>query len=173
VAPVEDETSVCPYCKVQLKWESVIPIDKDDFRFQKQITQIIKNDGEAEDICTFPMTQVNGGATEIITASPQLPFKPHRIFIPKVHAQYFCVNEFRIGRTWQIQVTSAPIPAVTFSEDDINPRLNCDTCMPGQVISLSVTNLTVMVATISAILKGKIIRSEDLPKPKGYGRFNL
>lgn len=161
VAPVEEGAIICRYCNVRLKWEAVIPIDRDDFRMKfesaPKSSHTYKEDGQ---YLPFPTVAVPGGSSSSLSAIAQLPFKPARLVVPAEMAEGFYISDFRIGNRSNL-ISPTSIPATLFTPDKIGLGMGMDTIMPGMMTTLVVINMTAMTRNFTAVLEGKVFNGND------------
>jgi hypothetical protein len=77
--------------------------------------------------------------TQVLRASPQVPFKGRRLIIPSDVAGALQINQFVVGKN-PVLVSSDPVSARAYTEVGVGVDLNMDTAQIAQVISLSMTN---------------------------------
>jgi len=106
-----------------------------------------------EFVIGFGPTPITGLSTAIFQAQPQLIFRGSRLIVPSSLANFFSINDIRVGKDSQA-VSSNPIPAAAFSELAVGVNLGLDTATPGIIMTISVSNTNTMTQTFSAALIG-------------------
>ena len=99
---------------------------------------------------------VQPGATVDIIARPQEIFRGRRLVIPSSIAQFFMVEDVKVGRTSQF-VSSGRQPALVFSELSTGDNLSLKTCSPGMDIVLKVTNVSEEEVNFDSALIGDVV----------------
>lgn len=99
---------------------------------------------EVEQMMPFEQLSADllAGASVELKATPELPAKLIRLFIPTSVAQYLAVVDCKIGVKSQLVGTSGPIPALVFCENSTNNRINGDTCAVVQPVKLTIKNIS-------------------------------
>lgn len=93
----------------------------------------------------FFQPAVPAAATVIVTARPQVIFRPRRLMVPLRMgghdiAENFSILDIRIGKNSQL-VSAEELPATIFSERSIESSMTLDTANIGHDISITVRNL--------------------------------
>jgi hypothetical protein len=102
------------------------------------------------------LAAVQPGATVDIIARPQEIFRGRRLVIPSTIAQFFMVEDVKVGRTSQF-VSSGRQPALVFSELSTGDNLSLKTCSPGMDIVLKVTNISEEEINFDSALIGDVV----------------
>lgn len=98
------------------------------------------------------VTNIGAGASAVISASPQLPFKIERLVTPVTG---FSINNISVGTVSQF-VAAGAIPSEVFSADAVGVALRGDTAVPGVQVQLTVTNNGGAAADFSGALIGLV-----------------
>jgi hypothetical protein len=100
-----------------------------------------KQDRDAqEQVLPFPATSVSAATTATILAFPQRKFRTERFVVSSQIAEFFTINDLRIGRE-SMMVSVGQAPAQGFAEVGVGVRLRGYTANLGNTIGLDVTNL--------------------------------
>jgi hypothetical protein len=82
---------------------------------------------------------VVAAATVVITARPQIVFRPDRFVVAATIAASFTINDLRIGKNSQF-VSGGGISAEIYSSIAVGTKMKLDTCQTGQDVTLNITN---------------------------------
>lgn len=93
-----------------------------------------------EQVLPFPATNVLASATATILAFPQRRFRTERFVVSSQIAEFFTINDLRIGRE-SMMVSVGQAPAQGFAEVGVGVRLRGYTANLGNTIGLDVTNV--------------------------------
>lgn len=89
-------------------------------------------------------------ATQTVTLTPGVPYKPNRFSIPQAIAQSFVMSVFQIGQT-SLLINGNQVPCEAFSDLAYNPRgWKLPTIQLGQPASLAFIN----VSGVDQVLRG-------------------
>jgi hypothetical protein len=102
-------------------------------------------------------TTVAAGATSVITASPQRPFRPERFVVQSAITGSFLINDITVGADSQFVSKSGAIPADVFANNAVGTRLKGTSAVPGVQIQISVTNTTGGALRFLAALIGEAL----------------
>lgn len=103
--------------------------------------------GAQEQVLPFPATNVLASATATILAFPQRMFRTERFVVSSQIAEFFTINDLRIGRD-SMMVAVGQAPAQGFAEVGVGVRLRGYTANLGNTIGLDVTNIDAAAAHI-------------------------
>jgi hypothetical protein len=98
---------------------------------------------------------IAAGATEQITARPQVLFKGQRLVVPSDIAGNFILEDLKVGKDSQF-VADGPIPCRVLQENATNVDFDLDTAQISQDVTLIVTNIGGAPATFRASMWGKV-----------------
>ena len=98
------------------------------------------------------ITNIGAGATVIIRANPQLPFKIERITTPTVG---MTIDNIQVGTVSQF-VAAGAVPTEVFAANAVAVQLKGDTAVPGVDIAVTVTNPGAAAANFSGALIGLV-----------------
>jgi len=104
----------------------------------------------------FPTTTIAAGASAVINAQPQVPFRGRRLIIPSDIAGSILITDLKIGKNSMFP-TSNPVPGRAFTELGVGVDLNLDTAQISQIVSISVTNTSGAALDFNAALIGTAI----------------
>lgn len=107
----------------------------------------------------LPVGQVTlaAGASTILSAIPQRPFRCERLVITTNGAPNdVLVTDVRVGATPQF-VASGSVAADMFQATAVGSSLRGDTAQPGITVSVSVTNTSAAPLTINAAIVGEAL----------------
>lgn len=96
--------------------------------------------GAQEQVLPFPATNVAAGSTATILAFPQRMFRTERFVVSSQIAEFFTINDLRIGRE-SMMVAVGQAPAQGFAEVGVGVRLRGYTANLGNTIGLDVSNI--------------------------------
>lgn len=99
-----------------------------------------QNRDAQEQVLPFPATNVAASATATILAFPQRKFRTERFVVSSQIAEFFTINDLRIGRE-SMMVAVGQAPAQGFAEVGVGVRLRGYTANLGNTIGLDVTNI--------------------------------
>lgn len=99
-----------------------------------------QNRDAQEQVLPFPATNVLASATATILAFPQRKFRTERFVVSSQIAEFFTINDLRIGRE-SMMVAVGQAPAQGFAEVGVGVRLRGYTANLGNTIGLDVTNI--------------------------------
>ena len=72
---------------------------------------------------------------------PQVLFRGTRLIVGSAIAQFFTIDDIKVGRTSQFVATGSQ-PAEAFKDTATGDNVSLDTCRPGMDIVLQVTNVS-------------------------------
>ena len=98
------------------------------------------------------VTNIAAGATVIIRANPQLPFKVERIITPTTG---MTIDNIQVGTVSQF-VAAGAVPTEVFQPDAVAVGLKGDTAVPGVDVAITVTNPGGLAADFSGALIGLV-----------------
>ncbi|MEQ9076254.1 MAG: hypothetical protein RLP09_20520 [Sandaracinaceae bacterium] len=101
-------------------------------------------------------TPIAPGETRVLTARPQVVFRPERLTVAARLAEYFRINAVRVGNVNQFAASGA-VPAEAFSGTSPMPIGNT-TAHPGHDITIEVTNTTSSPQEFSAAMSGPALQ---------------
>ena len=96
---------------------------------------------------------VAAAATQAVVSSPQRLFRPTRIAVPATVAPNFLINSLFIGTNNQF-LNATGVHAETLSTSSQDVYMKMDTAQINSVISMSVTNLSLVATRFFATLFG-------------------
>jgi hypothetical protein len=96
---------------------------------------------------------IAGGATAVLKAQPQVPFKGRRLIIPSDVAGALIINNLIVGKN-PVLVSADPVAARAYTELGVGVDLNMDTAQISQLISLSMTNTSGASVSVTPTLIG-------------------
>lgn len=96
---------------------------------------------------------IAAGAQQVITITPQKPFRPEGLIVDPGCAPNFLILDVRVGTDSQF-VSAAAIPASIFVPNSMNIGLRGDTCNPGISITISVQNISLAASRFLGGLVG-------------------
>lgn len=108
-------------------------------------------------ILGFTFLQVAAGATQVLTAAPQWPFRPYRLVVPSSIAPLVLINTLNVGQQPAFAADGS-VSAETFSEVAWGTHILLDSASPGINITLSVTNLSAGPLDIRVTMLGDAAR---------------
>lgn len=97
-------------------------------------------------------TSIAAGATAIISALPQLPFKLERLSTP---AQGLVIDNIQVGTVSQF-VAAGAVASEVFGTTATGVALRGDTAVPGVAIQITVSNPTAAAVVFSGALIGLV-----------------
>ena len=101
-------------------------------------------------------TPIAPGETRVLTARPQVVFRPNQFQVAGRIAEYFRINAIRIGNQNQFAASGA-VPAEAFSGHAPMPIGNT-TAHPGHDIAIEVTNISSSPQDFSAAMSGPALQ---------------
>lgn len=104
----------------------------------------------------FVYLQVAAGSSQVVSARPQVLFRPTRLVIPTAVAPLFSVDDIKIGNRSQL-VAAGPVPAEAFSPSAFNTPLRMDTCQVSMEIILQISNLSAAPTDFRAAMFGDAV----------------
>lgn len=99
---------------------------------------------------------IAGGTSQVLKASPQVPFKARRLIIPSDVAGALVITNFVIGKN-PVLVSADPVAARAYTELGVGVDLNCDTAQISQLISLSMQNTSGASVSVTPTLIGSAV----------------
>lgn len=106
-----------------------------------------QNRDAQEQVLPFPATNVALSSTATILAFPQRKFRTERFVVSSQIAEFFTINDLRIGRE-SMMVAVGQAPAQGFAEVGVGVRLRGYTANLGNTIGLDVTNIDATAAHV-------------------------
>jgi len=97
-------------------------------------------------------TSIGAGATAIISANPQLPFRVDRLVTPSTG---LLIDNLAVGTVSQF-VAAGSVPVEVFSPDAVDVNLKGDTAVPGVSVQITVSNPTAGALTFSGAIIGTV-----------------
>jgi hypothetical protein len=107
-------------------------------------------------IVGFVYLQVAGGSSQVVTARPQVLFRPKRLLVPAAIASFFSIDDIKIGNRSQF-VAAGPVPAEAFAPSAFGAALRMDTCQVSMEIILQVSNLSLAATDFRAAMFGDAV----------------
>lgn len=98
-------------------------------------------------------TIIGPGATAIITANPQLPFRVNRLVT--AGGAGLLIDNVQVGTVSQF-VAAGSVPVEIFAPDAVAVELKGDTAVPGVNVQITVSNPTAGPITFSAAIIGLV-----------------
>ena len=96
------------------------------------------------------------GETRVLTARPQVVFRPNNFIVAGRIAEYFRINGIRIGNQNQFAASGA-VPAEAFT--GVHPMpIGTTTAHPGHDIAIEVTNISASPQEFSAAMSGPALQ---------------
>lgn len=132
-------------------------------RIEDRDTVIVKekpfqNEGRLILPVSLPVgTTVAAGATQVITANPQMLFRVERIIISSILAPNFVIDDIKVGNRSQF-VQQGVIPAVAFTETSFDAYVKMATLEPAIDFVLQVVNITLGASAFFAMALGQAVR---------------
>lgn len=96
---------------------------------------------------------IPAGGSLIVQAQPQRDFRVERIIIPSSIASAFQIDDAKVGQNSQF-IAAGSLPGETFTEVAIDAYVHFDTANLGNLIFLSVTNISALPVIFRASLLG-------------------
>ena len=96
---------------------------------------------------------IAAGATVEIEQTPQVKFRPERLTVTDTIADFFLINDIKVGKDSMLPSTD-PITASVFKSAATDVQLAFKTCQIGQKIVISVTNVDVAAHRFTAAFLG-------------------
>ena len=97
-------------------------------------------------------TSIAAGATAIISANPQLPFRVDRLVTPSTG---LLIENLAVGTVSQF-VAAGAVPTEVFAPDAFDVQLKGDTAVPGVSVQITVSNPTAGALTFSGAIIGTV-----------------
>lgn len=104
----------------------------------------------------FVSLAVPGGASVVVSARPQVLFRPTRLVIPSAIAALFSLDDIKIGNRSQL-IAAGPVPGEAFSNTTVNTPLRMDTCQVSMEIILQCANVSAAPADFRAAMFGDAV----------------
>jgi hypothetical protein len=107
----------------------------------------------------FGPTTIAAGGNAILSQTPQVVFRPERMFIPSDVAFDLSVTDVKIGQRSQL-VAAGALPGAIFSEVSVDVFTHWDTAEVGNTITISLNNVNPddPVAATAALLGAAALR---------------
>ena len=122
-------------------------------------TQVVPTQPQKSGPQVVPFTAtgpIAPGETRVLTARPQVVFRPNQFQVAGRIAEYFRINAIRIGNQNQF-AASGSVPAEAFSGNHPMPIGNT-TAHPGHDIAIEVTNISASPQDFSAAMSGPALQ---------------
>jgi hypothetical protein len=122
-------------------------------------TQVVPHGPQRSGPQVVPFTAsspIAPGETRVLTARPQVVFRPNQFQVAGRIAEYFRINAIRIGNQNQFAASGA-VPAEAFSGAHPMPIGNT-TAHPGHDIAIEVTNISASPQDFSAAMSGPALQ---------------
>jgi len=97
-------------------------------------------------------TSIGAGATAIISANPQLPFRVNRLVTPSTG---LLIDNLAVGTVSQF-VAAGAVPTEVFAPGAFGVGLKGDTAVPGVSVQITVSNPTAGALTFSGAIIGTV-----------------
>lgn len=104
----------------------------------------------------FVSLAVPGGSSVVVSARPQVLFRPTRLVIPSALAPSFSLDDIKIGNRSQL-IAAGPVPGEAFSSTAVNTPLRMDTCQVSMEIILQCANITAGAVDFRAAMFGDAV----------------
>jgi len=104
----------------------------------------------------FQSLQVQPHTSADIPTKPQVLFRGTRLIVGSAIAQFFTIDDIKVGRTSQFVATGSQ-PAEAFKDTATGDNVSLDTCRPGMDIVLQVTNVSDTAQDFRAALFGDAV----------------
>jgi hypothetical protein len=104
----------------------------------------------------FESLQIAPHSSADIPTKPQVLFRGTRLIVGSAIAQFFTIDDIKVGRTSQFVATGSQ-PAEAFKETATGENVSLDTCRPGMDIVLQVTNISDTAQDFRAALFGDAV----------------
>lgn len=101
-------------------------------------------------------TTVAAGASAVITAQPQVPFRIDRLVVPSDIAGLFTIDDLKVGKNSNFAATGS-VPARIFQENGVGVTLKGDTAQVSMLVTINVTNISGGAATFRAAVIGPAV----------------
>ncbi|MFM7009972.1 MAG: hypothetical protein ACKO0Z_11690 [Betaproteobacteria bacterium] len=102
------------------------------------------------------VANVAAGATAQITERPQVTFRPDRFVVAAAIAEFFLINDIKVGKDSQL-IGAAAIPAEAFSNLSVGVSMKMDTANVGIDVLISVTNIDAAAHRFNGTLIGPAV----------------
>lgn len=122
-------------------------------------TQVVPTQPQKSGPQVVPFTATSpiaAGETRVLTARPQVVFRPNQFQVAGRIAEYFRINAIRIGNQNQF-AASGSVPAEAFAGNHPMPIGNT-TAHPGHDIAIEVTNISASPQDFSAAMSGPALQ---------------
>lgn len=122
-------------------------------------TQVVPTQPQKSGPQVVPFTAtgpIAPGETRVLTARPQVVFRPNQFQVAGRIAEYFRINAIRIGNQNQF-AASGSVPAEAFAGNHPMPIGNT-TAHPGHDIAIEVTNISASPQDFSAAMSGPALQ---------------
>lgn len=122
-------------------------------------TQVVPTQPQKSGPQVVPFTAtgpIAPGETRVLTARPQVVFRPNQFQVAGRIAEYFRINSIRIGNQNQF-AASGSVPAEAFAGNHPMPIGNT-TAHPGHDIAIEVTNISASPQDFSAAMSGPALQ---------------
>lgn len=97
-------------------------------------------------------TVIGPGASAIISANPQLPFRVSRLVTPSVG---LLIDNLAVGTVSQF-VAAGSVPVEVFAPNAFDVELRGDTAVPGVSVQITISNPTLAPLTFSGAIIGTV-----------------
>jgi hypothetical protein len=104
----------------------------------------------------FQSLQVQPHTSADIPTKPQVLFRGTRLIVGSAIAQFFTIDDIKVGRTSQFVATGSQ-PAEAIKDTATGDNVSLDTCRPGMDIVLQVTNVSDTAQDFRAALFGDAV----------------
>jgi hypothetical protein len=109
------------------------------FRRILNLLRLTKTINYFDYVLGFGETVAKGRSRLIVSARPNVAFRPHLLVVPSDIASHFLVSSIKIGEGEQFASTG-PVPAVLFTEKSFAVFLRMDVARPSDIVSVTVEN---------------------------------
>jgi len=97
-------------------------------------------------------TSIGAGATAIISANPQLPFRVNRLITPSLG---LLIDNLQVGTVSQF-VAAGSVPTEVFAPNAFDVELKGDTAVPGVLVQITISNPTAGALVFSGAIIGTV-----------------
>lgn len=122
-------------------------------RRKRAIGVVQRRDSYAGEIPMGFEESIDAGASETITITPQVKFKPKRLLVPSSIASSFRLDDLSTGLR-NLLMSTNPVPLESYTETSVNQGWRLPTIQVGQSLVMRVTNTSGATATLKGAWHG-------------------
>lgn len=119
---------------------------------EKRALQRVENKSGRRYPLGLGATTIGAGATAIISANPQLPFRVDRLVTPSTG---LLIENLQVGTVSQF-VAAGAVPVEVFAPNAFDVELRGDTAVPGVSVQITVSNPTAGALVFSGAILGPV-----------------